>query len=90
MALMYEKVLEFPLMRNQEYSSGSLINHLLIDVEKMSKILYHIPQLTQFPVFVIVGIYMIYTAVGFAFIGAFITILLIGFFISWIGTYNHK
>ena len=87
---MYQKVLKFPLMRNQEYSSGSLINHLLVDVEKTSKILYHVPQLAQFPIMLILGIYLIYTAVGMAFIGAFITIIIVGLTILKIRRRTHK
>ena len=90
MALVYRKFLRFPLMRDQEHSSGTIMNHMLVDVENMSKIFYYMPQLIQFPLVLIIGIYMIYTCVGLAFIGGAGTIVTIGILISWIGRNSNK
>jgi len=90
MALIYRKFLKFPLMRNQEHSAGSIMNHLLVDVENLSKIYYFLPQLTQFPVMLIIGLSMIYSVVGIAFIGGVATVVVIGLLISWIGRNNHR
>ncbi len=68
-------------MRNQEYSTGNLMNHMLVDVENMGRIFFILPQLVQFPVIMTVGIYMIYTAVGAAFIGGVLTVVTIGLLI---------
>jgi len=66
------------------------MNHFLVDVENLSKIYYFLPQLVQFPVMLIIGLYMIYSVVGLAFIGGVGTVLIIGLLISWIGRNSHR
>jgi len=80
-SLLYRKFFQFPLMRNEEYSTGSIMNHMLVDVENLGKVFLILPQLVQFPVIITIGIYMIYTAVGMAFIGGIITVVTIAFLI---------
>ena len=81
-ALIYRKFLKFPLMRNEKYSAGSIMNHMLVDVENMAKIYFHLPQLMQFPVIMLAGIYMIYTSVGIAFIGGVFSVIIITMLVS--------
>lgn len=90
MQLIYRKFLKFPLMRNQEYSAGSIMNHMLVDVDNISKIYYFLPQVVQFPIILIIGIYMIYTSVGMAFIGGIGAIITLGSLISFVSKNTHK
>jgi len=69
-------------MRNEKYSAGSIMNHMLVDVENMAKIYFHLPQLMQFPVIMLAGIYMIYTSVGIAFIGGVFSVIIITMLVS--------
>jgi len=57
------------------------MNHMLVDVENMGKVFFILPQLVQFPVIITIGIYMIYTVVGMAFIGGILTVATIAFLI---------
>ena len=59
-------------MRDQEYSAGSIMNHMLVDVDNNGKMFLILPQLVQFPVILTLGIYMIYTVVGTAFIAGIV------------------
>src|SRR5689334_19569408 len=81
-SLMYMKFLKFPLIRNQEYSAGSIMNHMLVDVDNMAKIYFFLPQVVQFPILMSLGIYMIYTSIGLAFIGGAISVVTISLIVS--------
>lgn len=89
-SLIFRKFLKFPLMRDQEYSAGSIMNHMLVDVENTAKIFFHLPNLIQFPFIVILGISMMYTAVGLAFIGGIFSVIAIGSVASWISKILFK
>ena len=68
-------------MRDQEYSAGSIMNHMLVDVDNNGKMFLILPQLVQFPVILTLGIYMIYTVVGTAFIAGIVAVVCIGLLI---------
>ncbi len=83
LSLMYTKALKFPLIRNQEYSSGSIINHMVVDVENMSKIFGQLSQIIQMPVIMIIGLYVLFKTVGMAFIGGVLALVALGLVIMW-------
>lgn len=82
--------MRFPLIRSQKYSTGSIMNYMLVDVENLSKIFYFLPQLVQFPVMLVVGVYMIYTSVHKAFVGGLVAIIVLGLMISLVGKNTHR
>ena len=90
MGLIYRKFLRFPLIRSQKYSTGSIMNYMLVDVENLSKIFYFLPQLVQFPVMLVVGVYMIYTTVHKAFVGGLVAMIVLGLLISLVGKNTHR
>jgi len=80
--LVYHKFLKFPLMRNKEYSSGKIMNLMLVDIENIAKIFFHLPQLVQFPFTILIGIYIIYRSIGIAFIGGIISVVIVTVVVS--------
>jgi len=89
-SLVFSKVLAFPLKRSQEYSSGAVLNFMLVDSENASRIFVILPQLVQLPVMIILGIYTVYISVGLAFIGVAITIIIVAFLMSLLTKATNK
>lgn len=89
-SLLYKKFLIFPLMRDQEYSAGSIMNHMLVDVDNNGKMFLILPQLVQFPIILTLGIYMIYTVVGTAFIAGIIAVVSIGLLIYKVNNFVFR
>jgi len=77
-------------MRNKEYSSGKIMNLMLVDIENIAKIFFHLPQLLQFPIILVIGIYIIYTAIGLAFIGGIISVITVSLLVSHISKILFK
>lgn len=84
LSLVYKKSLNFPLMRSHDISSGNILNYMSVDVENMSKIFYLLPQIMQIPFLIVIGVYIIYTSVGIAFIGGGFSLVFSAFMISWL------
>ena len=81
-SLVFTKVLSFPLKRSHEYSTGTVLNFMLVDSENASRVFGILPQLIQLPVMITLGIYTVYISVGLAFIGVAITIVIVAFLMS--------
>ena len=63
---------------------------MLVDAEAMSRLFMFLPQLIQLPIMLMMGIYMIYKAVGLAFIGVTITIILVAMAMGFLTTQTKK
>ena len=81
-SLVFSKVLNYPLKRSQEHSTGTVLNFMLVDSENASRVFGILPQLIQLPVMIVLGIYTVYISVGLAFIGVAITIIIVAFLMS--------
>ena len=81
-SLMYKKFLKFPLIRDQEHSTGSIMNYMLVDIENLGRLYSLLPTIIQFPIMLFGGIFLIYNAVGIAFVGGIFSVLLISSFVS--------
>jgi len=84
LSLVYKKSLQFPLMRSPDISAGNIMNYMSVDVENMSKIFFLLPQIMQIPFLLVIGIFIIYTSVGIAFIGGGLTLVFSACMISWL------
>ena len=60
------------------------MTYMLVDAENLCKIFFLAPQLVQFPILLVIGIGILYRAVGIAFIAGGITVVLTGSVISWL------
>jgi ABC-type transport system involved in cytochrome bd biosynthesis fused ATPase/permease subunit len=89
-SLVFTKFLKLPLKRSQEFSTGGVMNYMLLDAERMSKIFTILPQLIQLPIMMVVSVYMVYQAIGFAFLGVAITIVLMTMAMSYFTKQNNK
>jgi len=90
LSLVYKKSLQFPLMRNHDISAGNIMNYMMVDVENMSKIFYLLPQLLQIPLLFTIGIGIIYTSAGAAFIGGGIALVVSTLMISFLSKIMFK
>ena len=84
--LMYKKSMNFPLMRNQEHSTGNIMNYMLVDIENIGRVYSMLPMFVQFPFMLLGGIVMIYNVVGLAFIGGICSIAITYTVISKLST----
>jgi len=58
------------------------MNLMLVDIENIAKIFFHLPQLVQFPFTILIGIYIIYASIGLAFIGGIISVVIVTVVVS--------
>ena len=72
----YYKSLSFSLIRSQNHSIGSLINHMQVDAMKLDYLFQVISGVIIFPLQLAAGIYIMYYLVGIAFLPGFGIILL--------------
>jgi len=63
---------------------------MLVDAEAMSRLFMFLPQLIQLPIMLVMGIYMIYRAVGLAFIAVTITIILVAIIMGYFTAQTKK
>jgi len=60
------------------------MNLMLVDIENIAKIFLHLPSLVQFPITILIGIYILYTSIGLAFIGGIISVVIVTVVVSQI------
>lgn len=75
-ALIYQKALRFPLIRSADHSLGSLVNHIQVDSEELAAVGDTLGDVLVLPFSIAVGLYLMYTAVGIAFLSALGVLLL--------------
>ena len=74
--MIYEKILRFSLIRSAEHNTGSLINHIQVDSERLSYTAWDLSHVITLPVVLSVGIYFMWASVGISFLSGLGVILI--------------
>lgn len=77
-SIVYDKLMRFSLMRSIDHSTGSLINHIQVDSEKIYNLAMAIGGSIILPLQIGVGIFMMCEVIGWAFWSGLGVIILMG------------
>lgn len=77
-ALVFEKAMNFSLIRSVDHSVGSLMNHIQVDSEKLYYLGMALGGAISLPLLIAAGVYFMYAAVGISFLSGVGVIVLMG------------
>jgi len=83
--VIYEKILRFSLIRSVEHNTGSLVNHIQVDSDRLNYAAWDLANVITLPVVLGVGIYFMWVSVGISFLsglGVILVMSLINFLFS--------
>ncbi len=92
-ALVAETALRYPSLDHKEYSSSDMNTLVSIDGNRFNMVTYYLSSIIFLPIQILIGIYLMYSAVGVAFTGGLLMIGLINvytYFLSKIIKRNNE
>ena len=89
-AMIYDKITKFSLMRAIEHSTGSIVNHVQVDADKIYNLCVAIGGSIIMPLQIGFGVYLTCSIVGKAFLAGVGVIVVMGLVNVYIGSVYYK
>ncbi|KAL4492939.1 hypothetical protein ABPG72_020718 [Tetrahymena utriculariae] len=86
----YKKSLNFSILSSDEYKSGTLINMLQVDTQRLQQFCTQSANITLLPIQLLFGLYLMYDSIGISFLFGFGVIVIMGLVNYIIGRFSLR